>query len=126
MRKNPIEAYETAGMGGMSPRELEAAALTKAAVRLKECRDDWRAEGRKERLLSALKFNQRVWSFFQAALSKEDNPLPDQLKVNILQLSAFVDRRIFEIMADPENPEKLNMIIDINLNIAAGLREKTE
>jgi flagellar protein FlaF len=38
-----------------------------------------------------------------------------------LRLSAFVDRRIFETLAAPA-PEKLEAIININNNIAAGLR----
>jgi flagellar protein FlaF len=54
---------------------------------------------------------------------REDNPLPKKLKVDILSLSAFIDRRIFEIMAQPA-PEKLKIIIDINNNIAAGLRTR--
>lgn len=52
---------------------------------------------------------------------KEDSPLPRQLRADILSLSKFIDGRIFEVMASPD-PEKLNVIININLNIAAGLR----
>jgi flagellar protein FlaF len=105
----------------MSGREIEAAVLTKAARKLKECRDNWEANDSNEKLDVALKFNQRVWSIFQSELAREDNPLPKKLKVDILSLSAFIDRRIFEIMAHPA-PEKLKIIIDINNNIAAGLR----
>jgi flagellar protein FlaF len=36
-------------------------------------------------------------------------------------LAAFIDRRIFETMAYPSS-EKLNIVIDINNNLAAGLR----
>ena len=45
-----------------------------------------------------------------------------KLKENVLSLSAFIDKRIFEVMAFP-SPEKLNIIININQNIAAGLRD---
>jgi len=45
--------------------------------------------------------------------------------VDLLKLSAFIDRRILETMADP-SPEKLTAIININRNIAAGLREAPE
>ena len=58
---------------------------------------------------------------FQSELSREDNPLPQKLRVDILRLAAFIDKRIFEIMAYPD-PEKLNIIININQNLAAGLR----
>jgi len=38
----------------------------------------------------------------------------------------FVDRRIFEVMAYPSS-EKLDILININRNLAAGLRgEQTE
>jgi len=39
----------------------------------------------------------------------------------MLRLIAFIDRRIFETMASPA-PEKLTTVININNNIAAGLR----
>jgi len=43
----------------------------------------------------------------------------------LLRLSGFIDKRIFEIQAHPAK-EKLTIIIDINNNIAAGLRSKTK
>ena len=123
MYTNPTKAYESVDKTTMSGREIEAAVLTKAALKLKECRDNWEANGHGEKLDLALKFNQRIWSIFQGELAREDNPLPKKLKVDILSLSAFIDRRIFEIMAQP-SPEKLTIIIDINNNIAAGLRTR--
>jgi flagellar protein FlaF len=109
----------------MPGREIEAAVLTKAARKLKDCQDSWDAENRDEKLNEALKFNQLVWSIFQGELEKEDNPLNRKLRADLLRLSAFVDRRIFETMADP-SPEKLSIVININNNIAAGLRESPE
>ncbi len=38
-----------------------------------------------------------------------------------MTLSIFIDNRIIQIMAHPA-PEKLRILIDINLNLAAGLR----
>jgi flagellar protein FlaF len=105
----------------MSGREIEAAVLTKAAWELKNCQTNWEAEDREEKLVEALKFNQRVWSILQSELAKEDNPLPARLRRDLLSLSAFIDRRILETMAYP-SPEKLSIVIDINNNIAAGLR----
>jgi len=95
--------------------------LTKAALKLKACQDNWHVDDRDSKLDQALKFNQRVWSIFQAELGKEDNPLPKKLRKDLLRLSAFIDKRIFQSMAIPE-PGKLTAIIDINNNIAAGLR----
>jgi flagellar protein FlaF len=105
----------------MSGRETEARVLTKAAVKLKYCRDNWNAPDRRAKLDEALIYTQRMWSLIQGELLDENNPLPRNVKENILNLSAFIDKRIFNIQAYPE-PEKLNLIIDIHLNLAAGLR----
>ncbi|MCD6561653.1 MAG: flagellar biosynthesis regulator FlaF [Deltaproteobacteria bacterium] len=105
----------------MSGREVEAAVLTKAALKLKKCQNNWDADDREIELDAALKFNQRIWTIFQGELIKEENPLPINFKRDILSLSAFVDKRIFETMAYPE-PDKLTVMININNNLAAGLR----
>jgi len=118
---NPLEAYKTVDKKTMPGRETEARVLTQAALKLKDCRDNWGAKDRDEKLDEALKYTQRIWSIFQGELSNEDNPLPRQLKINLLQLSSFIDKRIFETMSYP-SPEKLTAVININKNIAAGLR----
>ena len=116
-----LKAYESVSNATQSGREIEAAVLTKAAVKLKECQDDWDAPDRDSRLEEALKYNQRIWSIFQSELSRDDHELPKKLRLDILRLAAFIDRRIFETMASPA-PDKLNIVIDINNNLAAGLR----
>ena len=116
-----LEAYKATDKATMSGREIEASVLTQAALKLKNCQDNWGAEDRDDKLLEAFRFNQLIWSIFQGELVKPDHPLPKQIRQDILSLSAFVDRRIFEAMAYPA-PEKLTAIININLNLAAGLR----
>ena len=118
---NQLDTYRTVQKTTMSGREIEAAALIKSALRLKDCQNNWDAEDRNSMLAEALRLNQMVWTIFQSELAKEDNPLPKQLKQDILSLSIFIDKRIIEVLSDPL-PEKLNIIIDINMNIAAGLR----
>ena len=121
MYGNPLHAYEAVNKVTSSGREIEAAVLTKAALKLRDCQCHWDDGDHETRLDEALKFNQRVWSIFQGELSREDNPLPNAIQRNLIALGAFVDKRIFETMAFP-SPEKLNIVIDINQNIAAGLR----
>jgi len=116
-----LEAYRTALKTTMSGREIEASVLTKAALMLQHCLENWDSENRSARLEEALKFNQLIWSIFQSELSKAENPLPKKTREDILSLAAFIDKRIFDIMAYP-SPEKLTIIININLNIAAGLQ----
>ncbi len=122
MYSNVLKTYESVDKNTMSGRETEARVLTKAALKLKQCQQGWDEPDRDDRLDEALKYTQRIWSIFQAELSKQENPLPTALKRDLLRLSAFIDKRIFETMAFPA-PEKLNILIDINRNIAAGLRE---
>jgi len=106
-----------------SGRELEASVLTKAGFLLKAAQDNWQGPGHDERLLEALQYNQKVWSFFQAELSDPDNPLPTKLRQDILSLSMFVDKRLREVMEQPLS-ERLNIIIEIDFNIAEGLRSQ--
>lgn len=120
MYQNPLKAYETHHMETRSGRTLEASVLMRAAQKLKDCQDHWDAENRESQLNEAIRFNQMIWSIFQGELALEENPLPVELKQQLLSLSAFIDKRIFETMAYP-TPEKLSILININQNIAAGL-----
>jgi flagellar biosynthesis activator protein FlaF len=123
MYEDKLAAYAKIQRTTGSPREIEAEALTMGANKLIYCRDNWKSGDRADMLNSALKFNQKLWSIFQASLGSNDNPLPKDIRLNLLRLSAYVDKQIFTIMAYP-SPEKLTSIIDINLGIAEGLRKK--
>ena len=116
-----LEAYKSAQKSVMSGREIEAMVLTKAALQLKKCRGNWDPDDRDGKRSESLKFNQDIWTILQGELAKDDNPLPVQLRQDLLSLSLFVDKRTFDVMAFP-SPEKLDILININLNIAAGLR----
>jgi flagellar protein FlaF len=116
-----VNAYKQVDKTTISGRETEARVLTEAALKLKKCQESWNSPNNDTNLDQALRYNQKIWSLFQGELEREDNPLPGKLKIDILRLAAFIDKRIFEVMAFP-SPEKLNIIININQNIAAGLR----
>jgi len=117
-----LEAYRNAqNSKEMSGRDIEAAALTRCALMLAACRNNWHAVDRDKHLQEALRNNQIVWSILQSELVREDNPLPIEIRNNLLTLSVFIDKRIIEVMAHPDQ-EKLKILVDINLNLAAGLR----
>ncbi|MBA4389331.1 MAG: flagellar biosynthesis regulator FlhF [Syntrophus sp. (in: bacteria)] len=116
-----LNAYKKTIKSTTSGRDLEASVLTKAANLLKECKEQWNEEGHFRRLDEALTFNQKIWSIFQGELAREDNPMLAQLKADILKLSLIIDKRIIEVMSNPF-PDKLDLIINININLAAGLR----
>ena len=121
MNQNHMNAYNDMQKDNLEGRELEASVLAKAGLMLKKVKENWDAPDRDKKLLDAVKFNQKVRSFFQAELSDPENPLPKNLREDILNLSIFIDKRLFEVMAFPD-PEKLAIVIDIDFNIAAGLR----
>jgi flagellar biosynthesis activator protein FlaF len=123
MPANPLEAYRNVERATLSQRDIEASVLSKAASRLQSIKDNWRRDDHEAQLEEALNYNQQVWTFFQAELSAEENPLPEEIRRNLLSLSLFVDRRTFETLAYPA-PEKLDVLININLNVAAGLRNE--
>lgn len=120
-----IDAYKSVQLETQNGRELESSLLSKAALLLKVCQDHWDQEGHPERLDDALRFNQRLWTFFQSELLEETNPLPAQLRQDLLSLSAFVDKRTFEVMAYPAK-EKLTVLININKQIAEGLSSSSQ
>ena len=125
MSLNPVNAYTNMQKESLSGRELEASVLSRAGIMLKQVQDNWNAPDRDQKLLEAIKFNQKVWSFFQAELSDPENPLPKKLREDILNLSIFIDKRLFEVLAYPDS-DKISIVIDINFNIAAGLRTNPE
>ena len=122
MSLNPMDAYKKVEQDTLSGSEVEAAVLVKAANKLQDCQDQWGEGGGEQNLDESLKFNQLIWSIFQSELSANDNPLPKELRINLLRLSSFVDGRSLDTMAYPA-PDKLTILININRNIAAGLRE---
>ena len=125
MPQNPVNAYTNMQKEMLTGRELEASVLSRAGLMLKQVQENWNAPDRETKFLEAIKFNQKVWSFFLAELSDPENPMPKKLREDILGLSIFIDKRLFEVMAFPD-PEKLTIVIDINFNLAAGLRTKVE
>ncbi|MBW4055025.1 MAG: flagellar biosynthesis regulator FlaF [Proteobacteria bacterium] len=123
MSYSPANAYSTMQKEGLSGRELEASVLSRAGIMLKKVQENWDDPDSYANLSEAVSFNQKVWSFFQTELTDPENPLPKNLREDILNLSIFVEKRLYEVLAYPD-PEKLSIVIDIDFNLAAGLRSK--
>ena len=110
-------AYQSYEKFGTNTSQNEAKALLEAARMLDACPskpDDIDA------YKAALRLNWRLWTIFQADVSSEENPLPQNIKQNILSLSVFIDKHTVNALAEPST-QKLNVLIDINRNIASGL-----
>lgn len=105
-----------------NPRYSEAWALIEAARRMATVVEygDLTDNGDRNKLREALRLNLRIWTFIQAEQAVGDNPLPDEIRQNILTLCKFIDKHTIETMVNP-SPEKVVVLIDINRNIASGL-----
>jgi flagellar protein FlaF len=112
-------AYSKVAQATQSPRELEAHVLMKAATKLQAVRDDW--EARAKELDDALTFNRKLWTILVSSVTRPENPLPQPIKQNIVNLGAFIFKHTLSLMTDAK-PERLGILISINRDLAAGLR----
>lgn len=128
MQRPPSNPYaQAAGVYGGNmqkhtpdQRELEAHVLIKASRFLEDMQKDW-DNVTSEVLEETLKYNRQIWMlFYDTALENPNNDRPNDLRSNIVNLANFVFKRELEIMAKPSK-EKLNILININREIAAGL-----
>jgi flagellar protein FlaF len=116
---NPANAYARTAQQTLSGRDLEAHVLLKSAARLQAIKDGW--DTRQGELDDALTKNRKIWTVFVSSLSAEDCPLPSLLRSNLLNLGFFVFNHTIKLTVGAR-PEQLAVLIDINRNIAAGLR----
>lgn len=112
-------AYSRVSQAAMPPREVEAAVLIKAATRLQAIGDDW--EARRAELDGALTYNRRLWTILVSSVTEDANPLPAGVKQNIVNLGVFIFNHMVSIAASPE-VAKLAVLVNINRQVAAGLR----
>ena len=73
----------------------------------------------------ALRLNWRLWTIFQAELLDETSAVPDEIRINMLTLCQFVDKKTVQILAKI-SADAMVPLIDINRNIAAGLMNITQ
>ena len=119
---NASTKYRQPAQQGGSPRETEGRALMEAARRLSVARDN---PGDRAALIDTVRLNWRLWTIFQSDLSEPGNDLPPELRNNMLTLCNFVDKHTVEILSNP-TPEALEVLININRNIASGLLSNTK
>ena len=124
MLEKPMNPYGNAAINASMPQEgnpraTEAWALTESGRRLALA-----SRGGRDAMREALRLNWRLWTIFQADLTValESQDQPSDIHVNMLTLCQFVDKHTVAALSDP-TPERLRVLIDINRNIAAGLRE---
>ena len=112
-------AYAQTAQKTVHPRELEASLLVKCAAKLQKLIDD--QETNRHAWHDAIQYNRQLWVVFATAATREDSPLPDMIKQNIANLAIFIFRQ--SLSASSKRDEaSIRPIININRNIAAGLR----
>jgi len=118
---SPAQTYAKNAQETGNPRELEAQLLMRAASKLQAVKDG-EVTGNMS-IISAVRYNRRLWLVFADALTKAENKLPPEIKRNVTSLAMFVlnRSRTIETAAEP-NPERVGVLININREIAAGLR----
>ncbi len=116
---NSSQAYRSSQKLGSSARQTEAQALLETARMMDAAVDADEGQG-DDAYRAALRLNWRLWTIIQADVSSTENPLPDDIRQNILSLSVFIDKHTVNALAEPSG-RKLRVLIDINRNIAAGL-----
>jgi len=112
---NPYVKQHEAALGA-APQQAEAWALTTAARRLAEAQ----RSGDTATMLGAVRLNWRLWTIFQANLSGPECGVPDEIRGNLLSLANFIDKRSVALLIDAD-PQKLEVLININRQIASGL-----
>jgi flagellar biosynthesis activator protein FlaF len=101
-----------------SQRETEAQILLRAAKQLQDLQKDWDSLTDKDRE-AALKYNRQIWvMFYENAKDTAANNNPTA--PTVINLAQFVFKRSMDILALPDR-DKLNVLITINREVAAGL-----
>lgn len=106
-------------------RELEAHVLLKSAKFLQDLQNDW-DNMTPEVLEETLKYNRQIWMmFYDTAIENPEDDRPNDLRSNIVNLANFIFKRELEILGTPKK-EKLDVLINVNREIAAGLMARQE
>ncbi len=117
MQSQAFNAYHKVSRQTATPRQLESNLLTKSAANFQRIRDNW--DDAKAELESAILFNRRLWTIFMTSVTREDNPLPEDVRENVANLGLFVMNHQRELLLSPD-ARKLDVLITINRELAAG------
>ena len=120
---NVSQQYSKTELSSMGQVELESRALIRTAAALNNIKENW--EERNEELPEALEKNRRLWTILASAVGEDTCPQPVEVRKNIMNLALFVFQRTIHTLAEPK-AEDLNVLININMNIAKGLSAHEE
>ncbi|MBQ9235741.1 MAG: flagellar biosynthesis regulator FlaF [Alphaproteobacteria bacterium] len=118
-----IGSYKQTETAGMDEKEMEIRALVKSSAALNQLKENW--EERRKELPQVLEKNRRLWVFLASGARDEACPHNLTVRQNIINLANFIFKRTYEVLSHP-SPEKLEVLININMQIANGLSGKAE
>ena len=119
MQNQAVSAYHQTARQTVPPRDLEANLLSTAAAHFQRIRNDWDLLA--SELPAALTFNRKLWTVFVTSVTDAESQLPQEVRQNIANLGIFVLSQTAELQVAPA-PEKLDILVKINRELAAGLR----
>ncbi len=119
------KAYAKNAQQTGNPRELEAQLLMRAAAKLQAVQDGGLVNS--EEVVSAIRYNRRLWILFGGSVGRPENPLPATIKQNLANLANFIVKHSLSLETSTENTAgKVGILININREIAAGLRTQAQ
>ena len=70
---------------------------------------------------AALRYNQRLWTIFMTSVTGPESTLPQDVRENVANLGIFIAKHTLQLQIEPA-ARKLDVLININRQLAAGLR----
>ena len=118
MSSSAASAYARVATTTASPRDIEAQVLLKAANKLQQAIND--GDPLSDETRQALLFNRKLWSVFVSDAMRDESPQPLDTRQKIVNIGLFVLTQTAALQLSPQL-EHFRPLIEINLNIAAGL-----
>ena len=117
--QNGAQAYARMAQTTANPRERDAQLLLRAAARFAavQATEPFDRSAARE----AATFNRKLWTVFLSAVGRPENPLDPATKQNLQKVAMFSVRRSAAMELNPV-AEQLTALININRNLAEGLR----
>ncbi len=108
---------QTMALENASPEHTLAWGLTTTARKMAAVQ---KGTPTRDEILDAVRLNWRLWTIIQVEQADPDCATPKNIREGLLNLANFVDKRSLDLLAEPDST-KLEVLININRNIAAGL-----
>jgi len=115
------QAYQTSAHVAPTPKAIEADAFQRVTTLLKNSRETNNTTFGDT--VQAVHMNKRLWSLLASALAEDQNALPQDLKVGLLNLALFTERQCKDVLSG-ESP--VDAMIEINQAVLSGLKAKGE